>query len=74
MKTQTNSTQNLNSANSLRNNISDARTKWGKITQAEFTEMDGSSSKLTKLVESRYNINNKDAEKQVQEFIDLHQK
>ena len=72
MKNQSNTKQSSSDADRLRNNVNDAHKKWDKITQAEFTEMDGSSSKLTKLVESRYNIENKEAVKQVQQFIDLH--
>ncbi|MCW8876905.1 MAG: hypothetical protein OQJ89_10745 [Kangiellaceae bacterium] len=64
--------QNTSEANRLRNNIQDARQEWDKITQAEFSELDGSRNKLAKLVESRYNIAPEVAEKQVQKFMDLH--
>jgi len=64
--------QNKSEENRIRNNIKDAREEWDKITQAEFAELDGSRNKLTKLVESRYNIAPEVAEKQVQKFMDLH--
>ena len=72
MKTQTAPIQKPNEATRLRDSTKDAQAKWGKITKEEFTEMDGSSSKLTKLVESRYDLKHEDAKKQVQAFIDVH--
>jgi len=64
--------KNTSEANRLRNNIQDAQVEWDKITQAEFTKLDGSRNKLEKLVEGRYNIAPEVAEKQVQKFLGLH--
>jgi|GEM_PF-3001114 len=72
MNKQTSKPQDTNEANRLRNNIQDAQKEWNKITKAEFSDLDGSRSKLTKLVESRYNIAHEVAEKQVKKFMDLH--
>ena len=72
MKTEPTSSKNVRQTNQLKSNIKGAQQKWSKITHAEFTEIDGSSKKLSKLVESRYNVKPEEAEKQVKQFMNLH--
>jgi uncharacterized protein YjbJ (UPF0337 family) len=45
-----------------------ARQKWGKLTDNEWTEMKGKRDKLSGVIQQKYGIAKEEAEKQIKEF------
>lgn len=52
-----------------RQQISAAKSIWGKITENELIKIDGHQHKLAALIQKRYDISSTKAEKQVKDFF-----
>jgi len=52
-----------------RQQISAAKSLWGKITENELIKIDGHQHKLAALIQKRYDISSTKAEKQVKDFF-----
>ncbi|WP_331345158.1 hypothetical protein [Cellvibrio sp. UBA7661] len=50
--------------------VSNAKTMWGKLTDAELLHSNGKAENLSSLIQERYHINSSEADKQVKTFLD----